>query len=528
MSNFTSSKTSNTTSPIFGNVPQTDDPVLRSMYQVPMSTFLSPHIVLGIRTINDTANRVTKWKKYDTFLLFLQQIKYWNVNLIEKETKRIRTTEPKVEQLYYDFLNNLLRKITGNFQVSYKDLKGSYYMKLKDYIHHVYIDVADKILQVDGELVHLNEYVRQSVEAQLMRVLSISKIDKIIHKFAPKIENENSDNNNNKNDNDNDTIRITTNIDPVLDVTESDPTTKKSEPIYDVDLEKTSKTEKTERSSKPEKTERTERSERTDRSERTSKPERTERTDRSERTSKPEKTERSERTDRSEKSHRHDERTDRSERSHRHDERSDRSEKSHRHDERSERSERSHRHDDRSDRSERSTRKDSRDDERSHRHDERTERSTRKDSRDNTDRSEKSTRKDSRDNTDRSERSERSEYRFQRPTTARSSSVSTFLMSRPPVQQNQPRSNNMDRMSLEDLSEMVLNDFSHSRYKPKKKDSESSKSDDSSDDSSDETSDDSSSDDDDDDDFSFEEISKSSMKHFDERSLSNGKIKTRR
>ena len=109
-----------------------DDAVLRGMYQVPMGTLLGPQIITGIQTIKETASKVSSWRKHETFTLFLQQIRYWNHNLVKQEKARICTSESRIEELYYDFLDNLLKKLTGNTDITHRDLKGSYYMKLAD------------------------------------------------------------------------------------------------------------------------------------------------------------------------------------------------------------------------------------------------------------------------------------------------------------------------------------------------------------------------------------------------------------
>lgn len=169
-----------------------DDAVLRGMYQVPMSVLLTPHVVRGIQTVKETADNFTIWRKSETFLLYLQQIRYWNDALLSQETNRIRQLEPKIELLYNDFVKNLLRKLTGNSNASVEALKGSQYMKLKDYIHHVYVDIADRIIHVKGSLTHLHDYARLAAEGQLMRVIAIDKIEQIMFQFS-------SDNNNNSN-----------------------------------------------------------------------------------------------------------------------------------------------------------------------------------------------------------------------------------------------------------------------------------------------------------------------------------------
>ncbi len=303
-----------------------DDPVVRAMYQVPMAAMMTPQITLGVRTIHDTANKVSTWRKNETFVMFLQQVRYWNDRLIRQETERIERAEPRIKTLYYEFLTTLLRKVTGNMRIQYTDLRGSYYMKLHDYIHHVYIDVADRLVDAKGNMTHLPDYVRQAVESMMMRVLAIDKLAKIMKQFgapaaaaaaaaatgttAP-----------------NATTPVEDMEDSVLNMTTMNAPEEPSAPSDDEpeESERSQRTERTERSRRePTESERTERSQRTERSERTERsrrePSESERTERSQRTERSERTERSQRTERTERSRREpteSERTERTERSQR-------------------------------------------------------------------------------------------------------------------------------------------------------------------------------------------------------------------
>ncbi len=292
-----------------------DDAVLRGMYQVPMGTLLAPQIITGIQTIKETASKVSSWRKHETFTLFLQQIRYWNHNLVKQEKVRICTSEPRIEELYYDFLDNLLKKLTGNTEITHHDLKGSYYMKLADYIHRVYIDTADRILAVEGDLLYIAEYSRMAVENQLMRILAVDKIGKIMAKFSTPPNAAAP-------------VAAAAVADSVLNM----PSTKSKTAVPETPAEPSERSRRHEPSERSERT-RHEPSERSEKSER-SRHEPSERSEKSERT-RHEPSERSERSERSR--HEPSERSERSERS-RH-EPSERSERS-RH-EPSERSERS-------------------------------------------------------------------------------------------------------------------------------------------------------------------------------------------